>query len=250
MPSDSRLSATRRTSGRPVGPVGGVPAAVLDREGLGRSRGGLSTKLHLIADHRCRPLARVTTAGQRHDSLPFEAVMARLRIRRRGPGRPRTRPDRVLGDKAYSSRKIRSHLRRRGIQATIAEPPDQAAHRRRRGRVGGRPQRSTPRPTRTATPSNAASTSYAATAQSRCAPTNASSSTTAPSTSPRSTSGCATPTLMIHGTRPSRRRAGRTRGARSHRTARRRTPGRAGRPRPGCAGPAGSASRAGPPRRR
>jgi len=69
---------------------------VPDREGLGRSRGGLSTKLHLLADHRCRPLARVTTAGQRHDSLAFEALMARLRIERRGPGRPRTRPDRVL----------------------------------------------------------------------------------------------------------------------------------------------------------
>jgi len=112
---------------------------VPDREGLGRSRGGLSTKLHLLADHRCRPLARVTTAGQRHDSLAFEALMARLRIERRGPGRPRTRPDRVLGDKAYSNRKIRSHLRRRGIRATIAEPADQAGHRRRRGRAGGRP---------------------------------------------------------------------------------------------------------------
>ena len=106
---------------------------------MGRSRGGLSTKVHLLADHRCRPLARVTTAGQRHDSLAFEPLMARLRIERDGPGRPRTRPDRVLGDKAYSSRKIRSHLRRRGIRATIAEPGDQARNRRRRGSRGGRP---------------------------------------------------------------------------------------------------------------
>jgi transposase len=106
---------------------------------LGRSRGGLSTKVHLLADHRCRPPARVTTAGQRHDSLAFEPLMARLRIERDGPGRPRTRPDRVLGDKAYSSRKIRSHLRRRGIRATIAEPGDQARNRRRRGSRGGRP---------------------------------------------------------------------------------------------------------------
>ena len=106
---------------------------------MGRSRGGLSTKVHLLADHRCRPLARVTTAGQRHDSLAFEPLMARLRIERDGPGRPRTRPDRVLGDKAYSSRKIRSHLPRRGIRATIAEPGDQARNRRRRGSRGGRP---------------------------------------------------------------------------------------------------------------
>ncbi len=37
---------------------------VVDREGLGRSRGGLGTKVHLLADDRCRPLARISTAGQ------------------------------------------------------------------------------------------------------------------------------------------------------------------------------------------
>ena len=47
-----------------------APPARVGREGLGRSRGGLSTKIHLLADTRCRPLARGTTAGQRHDSMP------------------------------------------------------------------------------------------------------------------------------------------------------------------------------------
>lgn len=46
---------------------------------------------------------------------------------------------RVLADRAYSSRAIRAHLRRRGITATIPEPADQAGHRRRRGSAGGRP---------------------------------------------------------------------------------------------------------------
>lgn len=109
------------------------------RESLGRSRGGLTTKIHLAADTRCRPISRVTTAGHRHDSLAFEPVMAAIRIRRRGVGRPRTRPGRVLGDKAYSSRAIRSHLRRREITATIPEPTDQRNNRLRRGRNGGRP---------------------------------------------------------------------------------------------------------------
>jgi hypothetical protein len=36
-----------------------------------------------------------------------------------GGGRPRTRPDRVLADKAYTSRANRGHLRRHGIKATI-----------------------------------------------------------------------------------------------------------------------------------
>lgn len=110
-----------------------------EREGLGRSRGGLSTKVHLAADTHCRPLSRVTTPGQRHDSVAFERVMAGIRIRRLGRGRPRTRPGRVLADKAYSSKAIRAQLRRRGIKATIPEPADQQANRVRRGGKGGRP---------------------------------------------------------------------------------------------------------------
>lgn len=110
-----------------------------DREALGRSRGGLSTKIHLLADSRCRPLARVTTAGQRHDSLAFEPLMGRLRIARIGRGRPRTRPARLLADKAYSNRAIRSHLRRRRIKATIPEKRDQQKTRIAKGSAGGRP---------------------------------------------------------------------------------------------------------------
>ncbi len=64
--------------------------------------------------------------------------MAQLRVPR-PIGRPRTTPDVVLADKAYSSRAIRSRLRRRGIRAVIPQPSDQAANRRRRGRLGGRP---------------------------------------------------------------------------------------------------------------
>lgn len=65
--------------------------------------------------------------------------MAGIRVPRSGPGRPRIRPDAVLADRAYSSRAIRSHLRRRGIRAVIPQPFDQVGHRLRRGRSGGRP---------------------------------------------------------------------------------------------------------------
>jgi transposase len=105
----------------------------------------LSTKIHLLADSRCRPLARVTTAGQRHDSLAFEPLMGRLRIHRAGRGRPRTRPGRLLADKAYSNRKIRSCLRRRGIRATIPEKSDQQKTRLAKGAGGGRPPAFDPR---------------------------------------------------------------------------------------------------------
>ncbi len=50
-----------------------------------------------------------------------------------------TRTQAVRGDKAYSSRAIRGHLRSRGIKAVIPEPDDQKGHRRRRGSHGGRP---------------------------------------------------------------------------------------------------------------
>jgi transposase len=84
-------------------------------------------------------LSVVVTAGQGGDSPQVAAVLHGIRVPRLGPGRPGTRPDRVLADKAYSSKANRALLRCRGIRATIAEKDDQAAHRRRKGRNGGRP---------------------------------------------------------------------------------------------------------------
>ncbi len=65
--------------------------------------------------------------------------MGDLRIERLAPGRPRTRPDVVLADKAYWTAKIRAHLRRRGIAATIPVPSNQVAGRLAKGSQGGRP---------------------------------------------------------------------------------------------------------------
>lgn len=106
---------------------------------IGRSRGGLSTKIHQLCDGRGRPLVVLIGPGQAGDSPMFPALMSHLSVRRVGAGRPRTRPDRVRADKAYSSRAIRKHLRDRGIGAVIAEPDDQIGHRKRRGSAGGRP---------------------------------------------------------------------------------------------------------------
>lgn len=65
--------------------------------------------------------------------------MQRLRIRRTGRGRPRTRPGRLLADKAYSNRTIRSHLRGRRIKATIPQKSDQEKARTAKGSGAGRP---------------------------------------------------------------------------------------------------------------
>ena len=95
--------------------------------------------MHLAADSRCRPLGFITTVGQRHDAVAFEVTLSQVAVRRRGPGRPRNRPDAVLSDKAYSSKAIRQYLSRRGIKAVIPIKDDQRDARANRGSMGGRP---------------------------------------------------------------------------------------------------------------
>jgi transposase len=131
-------AAGARGGGGQREPPGGAAAEPADH-GLGRSRGGFSTKVHLACEQGQKPLAIVVTAGQCGDAPQFTAVMDAIAVPRAGQGRPRRRPDRVLADKAYSSRAIRAWLRQRGIAAAIPVPADQAAHRARRGSRGGRP---------------------------------------------------------------------------------------------------------------
>jgi putative transposase len=111
-----------------------------DDQAIGRSRGGLSTKVHAIVDGKGRPLVLLVVLvapGQGGDAPMFTHLMDKLKIIR--ARRPQTRPDRVRGDKAYSSRAIRTHLRHRGIVAVIPQPSDQIGHRKRRGFTGGGP---------------------------------------------------------------------------------------------------------------
>ncbi|WP_414504056.1 IS5 family transposase [Streptomyces sp. NEAU-L66] len=108
-------------------------------EGLGRSRGGFTTKLHLSADGRCRPLSLVVTPGQRADCTQFKPVLEKIRVLRIGPGRPRKKPESLAADKAYSNGPCREYLRQRGIRHTIPEKTDSQAARLRKGSRGGRP---------------------------------------------------------------------------------------------------------------
>jgi transposase len=117
--------------GRPQKAVEGEP----EDHALGRSRGGggFTTKLHLLTDGNGLPLAPHLTAGQRHESRAFEPLMRAVRLPRHRRGRPRTRPKRLLGDRAYSTPAIREHCRRRAIEAVIPQRADEI-RRRRRGR--------------------------------------------------------------------------------------------------------------------
>ncbi|MCG5457866.1 IS5 family transposase [Micromonospora sp. PSH03] len=119
-------------------PPGGVHDEPADH-GLGRSRGGLTTKTHLACEQGQKVLSMVVTAGHRGDSPQFIAVLRRIKVTRLGVGRPRTCPDLVLADKAYTSRGNRAYLRKRGIKACIPSKTDQDAHRKAKGSRGGRP---------------------------------------------------------------------------------------------------------------
>nr|WP_239106703.1 IS5 family transposase [Streptomyces rubrogriseus] len=131
-------SPARRRSQEKGAPFRAEP----DDHALGRSRGGPSTKVHLVSDSHARPLTlrvsaspRAKRAMRRPSRLSWQASVFREVDRED----QRTRPDVVLADRAYSSRAIRAHLRRRGIRAVIPQPADQVGHRLRRGRAGGRP---------------------------------------------------------------------------------------------------------------
>jgi len=109
---------------------------------LGRSRGGLTTKVHMTVDRRGRPLSVLLTAGQAHDNPLLIPVLEAISVPARGGGpRPRSRPDCLIADKAYSHPSTRKALRDKGIRVVIPERSDQLGRRRAKGSRGGRPPR-------------------------------------------------------------------------------------------------------------
>lgn len=119
-------SESRPLAGETAGTSEPEPAA----DGIGRSRGGLTTKMHHIVDGHGRPLAVAISEGQIHDGQVLPLLLDDIRVPRLGPGRPRTTPAALLGDKAYSSKRIRADLAARGIRAVIPERADQRANRK------------------------------------------------------------------------------------------------------------------------
>jgi transposase len=79
----------------------------------------LRTKVHLCAEGAGKLRTLLLTPGQRHEAVVFPQLMAGGAVKRRGQGRLRRWPHRLVGDKAYSSHQIRQYLRRHGIRSTI-----------------------------------------------------------------------------------------------------------------------------------
>jgi len=81
----------------------------------------LGSKHHVLTEARGIPLATTLTGAHRHDVtqlLPLVDAVPPVRGRR---GRPRRRPRRVQGDRAYDSEPHRRALRRRHIEPVLAK---------------------------------------------------------------------------------------------------------------------------------
>ncbi|HEY8775113.1 MAG TPA: IS5 family transposase [Gaiellaceae bacterium] len=83
-------------------------------------RARLGSKHHLLVEGGGIPLAWALTGGNRHDSTQLIPLVDRVPPVRGKVGRPRRRPDRVTGDRAYNYPSRRRELRQRGIKAEIA----------------------------------------------------------------------------------------------------------------------------------
>ncbi|AUX23385.1 uncharacterized protein SOCEGT47_039100 [Sorangium cellulosum] len=89
-------------------------------EGLGRRQGVFATKLHLRAGNGGKPIAFPPTAGQRHETIAFNDLMARSTVRRPGRGRPRHRPRAIVRGRVHHPRRARMCAR---IGSARASPP-------------------------------------------------------------------------------------------------------------------------------
>jgi transposase len=89
-------------------------------------RGRLGSKHHLIVDQSGIPLAYALSGGNRHDVTQLIPLLDRIPAVRGSVGRPRRRPERLVGDRGYDYDRYRKRLRQRGIRPMIARR--QTAH--------------------------------------------------------------------------------------------------------------------------
>ena len=83
-------------------------------------RGRSGSKHHLLVDGNSTPLAWSLTGGNRHDVTQLIPLLERVPAVAGVVGRPRKRPDEVIGDRGYDYVKHRRLVRQRGIRPVIA----------------------------------------------------------------------------------------------------------------------------------
>ncbi|KBB43467.1 transposase [Mycobacterium tuberculosis M1914] len=109
-----------------------------DDHAIGRSRGGLTTKIHALTDQREAPVRIRLTAGQAGDNPQLLPLLDDYRNASTEYALGST-DFRLLADKAYSHPSTRAALRSKKIKHTIPERQDQIDRRKAKGSAGGRP---------------------------------------------------------------------------------------------------------------
>jgi len=84
-------------------------------------RAKAGTKHHLLSDANGLPLAQRTTAANVAAIKQLEPLLAAVPPVQGQRGRPRRRPDKVQGDRAYDSQPHRERLQARGIEPVLAK---------------------------------------------------------------------------------------------------------------------------------
>ena len=97
---------------------GATPEESLEKQALGRSRGGFSTKIHAFCEGAGKPIGVEITGGQEHDSTQAEKLLDGVSIKGKR-GRPRKRFEATAGDKAYDSKRIRDSIKKRNGEPVI-----------------------------------------------------------------------------------------------------------------------------------
>jgi transposase len=90
---------------------------------LGRSRGGYTTKIHVLIDGKGTLLAVTATPGQRNESTEFADLLANCGLSLHQASK---RPKAIAGDKGYSSREIRRQIRKLGADDVIPAKSNEA----------------------------------------------------------------------------------------------------------------------------
>jgi transposase len=93
---------------------------------LGRSRGGLSCKIHILCDRRGHPLHFHLTAGQRHEASVFDQLMVGADEQLFDhDGEPIAWPVALAGDRGYRAEWIDEYLLELNIQPVIPSKENQ-----------------------------------------------------------------------------------------------------------------------------
>jgi len=87
--------------------------------GVGKTKRGKGSKWMVVVDGQGIPLGGAITSASPAEVRLAEETLETIKVPRQGRGRPKSRPQRLIGDKAYDSDKLRASLAGKGIRLLV-----------------------------------------------------------------------------------------------------------------------------------